>query len=111
MLQLLTLQNLKTILIIAGIAVIIWLWKDYQYQIAENDRQTANIVSIRKMDSLKFAAQTYTKKELDQYLEYSRKDLQKFLHENRINTKRIEKIITQKLKFQDNTNQSQSIQP
>ena len=35
-------QTAKTILIIAGISIAIWFYKDYQYQKIENIRQTEN---------------------------------------------------------------------
>lgn len=111
LLKIFNLNNLKTIAIIAGIVAAIWFYKDYQHQKAENKRQTENIVNIRRADSLHFASQTYTKKELNEYLEYTRKDLQKFLNKNNINTRRIEKIITQKLAFQDHANRSTDLQP
>ena len=87
--------------IVAGLAI--WFYKDYQYQKQENKRQTKNIEQIRKYDSLRFASQTYNKDELNEYLNYSRTDLKEFLDENRIRTNRIEKIITQSLKYRDTT--------
>lgn len=107
----LTLHNLKTVAILLLIGAAIWFYKDYEYQKAENKRQSENIASIRRSDSLRFASQTYTKKELDEYLEFTRKDLQKFLTENRIRTNRIEQIITQKLEYLDNETRSTDLQP
>lgn len=109
--SLLSLNNLKTYAIIAGVIVAVWFYKDYQHQKAENTRQTENISQIRKYDSLKFASQTYTKKELDEYLEYTRKDLRDFLKSNKVSTKRIEQIITQKLKYTDTVTRSVNLQP
>lgn len=103
MMSLLNINSLKTYLIVIGIAVAIWFYKDYQFQKQENKRQSENIEQIRKFDSLKFASQTYTKKELKEYLEYNRKDLQDFLEDNRVRTNRIERIITQSLRYNDNT--------
>lgn len=103
MMSLLNINSLKTYLIVIGIGVAIWFYKDYQFQKQENKRQSENIEQIRKFDSLKFASQTYTKKELKEYLEYNRKDLQDFLEDNRVRTNRIERIITQSLRYNDNT--------
>lgn len=89
----------------------IWFYKDYKYQKAENIRQTENIASIRKQDSLRFALQTYSKTEFDEFLEFQRKDLKKFLDENKVRTKRIERIITQQLKYQDNQVRETNLQP
>lgn len=110
-LSLLKLDNLKTYLIVIGIIAAVWFYKDYTYQKAENKRQSANIEQIRMMDSLRFASQTYTKKELDEYLEYSRKDLQNFLDENNVRTRRIERIITQQLDYLDNQTRTTDLQP
>ncbi|GAB4160820.1 MAG: hypothetical protein Tsb0033_17290 [Winogradskyella sp.] len=110
-LSLLKLDNIKTYLIVIGIIAAVWFYKDYTYQKSENKRQSENIEQIRMMDSLRFASQTYTKKELDEYLEYSRKDLQKFLDENNIRTRRIERIITQQLEYLDNQTRTTDLQP
>lgn len=110
-LKLLNLNNLKTYLIVIGIIAGVWFYKDYKYQKQENKRQTENISQIRMMDSLRFASQTYTKKELEEYLEYSRKDLQDFLKQNRISERRIERIITQKLEYLDEQTRSTDLQP
>lgn len=111
MLALLKIENLKTFLIVGAIVASIIFWKDYQYQKSENIRQSNNIESIRMQDSLRFASNTYTKKEIEEYLEYTRKDLQKFLSENKINSRRIEQIITQKLEYLDNETRSTDLQP
>lgn len=110
MLQLLNINNLKTYLIVAGIIAGIWFYKDYQYQKEENQRQSENIEQIRKYDSLKYASQTYTKKEFQEYIDYNRKDLKKFLDQQNINMRRIENIITQNLKYQDTVNRSYNLQ-
>lgn len=111
MLALLNINNLKTYLIVMAVIVAVWFFKDYQFQKKENKRQSENIESIRKSDSLRYASQTYTKKELEEYLEYNRRDLQKFLKDNRISTSRIEQIITQKLNYQDTTKRDVNLQP
>lgn len=111
LLALFSLGNIKIYLIVAGIGAAIWFFKDYQFQKSENERQTGNIENLRKMDSLRFASQTYTKKELDEYLEYQRKDLQQFLEDNKIKTSRIEQIISQKLDYTDNELRRHDLQP
>ena len=62
------------------------------------------------MDSLKFASQTYTKKELTEYLEYNRKDLQQFLKEQKIANRKLQQIITQELKYRDTIKNSVNLQ-
>ncbi|SFS30896.1 hypothetical protein [Lutibacter maritimus] len=111
MLQLLSIQNLKTYALIIAIICVVWFYKSWEFRGVEMQRQAENMEQIRKYDSLKFASQTYTKKELDQYLEYNRKDLQQFLKENKIATRKIEQIITQSLKYRDTTIKNVNLQP
>jgi len=111
MLALLKIENLKTFLIVGAIIAAVIFWKDYQYQIGENNRQTENMEQVRKFDSLKFASQTYTKKEIDEYLEYNRSDLKDFLNKYDIKTRRLEKIITQSLEYRDTTSNNIDLSP
>lgn len=111
MFALFSINNLKTYLIVIVALAAVWLFKDYQYQKTENQRQSTNLEHIHKMDSLRFVAQVYTKKELKEYLAYSRKELQIFLEQNSINEKRIERIITQKLEYLDEQKRSTDLQP
>lgn len=111
MLSLLNINNLKTYLIIAGVVAAVWFYKDYTYQKAENIRQTENNRQLRLKDSTNYASQILNKKELEQYLEYNRQDLQNFLQEQKIATRKIERIITQKLSYQDTFNRSVNLQP
>ena len=110
-LSLLKIENLKFYAILFAIVAGVWFYKDYTYQKAENIRQSENISQIRKMDSLRFASQTYTKRELDEYLKYTRKDLQAYLREQKIRTNRIERIITQKLEYLDEKTRTTDLQP
>ena len=110
-LNLLKIENLKIYAIVLAIVYGVWFYKEYTYQKQENKRQSENISQIRMMDSLRFASQTYTKKELEQYLEYTRKDLKGFLKKNRVSEKRIERIITQKLDYLDLQRQTTDLQP
>lgn len=105
------LSNIKTVLVFAGFIAAFSFYKDYKFQKSENKRQTENSSQIRKFDSLKYAYQTYSKDELKEFLEYSRKDLQQFLNKNKVSTNRIEKVITQKLSFSDNSVKSLDLQP
>lgn len=111
MFKLLSIANLKTYLIVIGIVVAIWFFKDYQYQKSENKRQAENISQIRKQDSLRFASQTYSKKELQEYLEYNRHDLSNFLEEENIRIRRIERIITQSLSYRDTSSRNVNLEP
>ncbi len=109
--QILNINNIKTYLIIVGIIAAVWFYKDYQFQKSENIRQSENVSQLRKYDSLKYATQTYTKKEITEFLTYQRKDLQTFLKQQKIATRKIQRIITQELKYRDTTKNTVNLQP
>lgn len=111
LLSLLRVENLKIFIIVGLVITGVWFYKDYQHQKSENKRQSENMEQIRKLDSFRFASVTYTENELNEYFEFQRKDLKKFLDKNKISTKRIERIITQRLKYRDTVNRSQNLQP
>jgi len=108
---LLKLENLKVYAIVLALIAAIWFYKDYNFQKSENIRQSENNQMLRRFDSLRFASNTYSKKELEEYLEYNRRDLQEFLKENRIRTKNIEQIISQSLKYRDTISKETNLQP
>ncbi len=111
MLTFLTINNIKTYLVVIAAIGVVWLYKDRQIQKAEFERQSENLSNIRKFDSLRYASQTYTKKELQEYLAFQRKDLEAFLDQNRISTRKIERIISQELNFRDTTRNDVDLQP
>ncbi len=111
MLSILNLNNFKSIAITLAIIAGVWYYKDAEKAKADLKVQAENATMIRKFDSLKFASVTYNKAELDEYLEYQRKDLQQFLKDNKVNTRNIEQIITQKLEYLDNINRKTDLQP
>lgn len=98
---LLTLHNLKTLLIVTGIVVAVWFYKDWQFQKSENIRQTENASQLRKADSLRFTSQNLTSQEIQDYLQYSNPYLAKKLKTDNIKLNRIESIISQNLKYRD----------
>jgi hypothetical protein len=97
----LILKNLRLIFIIALIAGAIWLYKDWQFQKAENIRQTENNSQNRKYDSLRFTSQSLTKDEIKEYLQYQNPDLQKKLENSNIKLNRIESIVSNLYKYKD----------
>lgn len=111
MLSILNLNNFKSIAITLAIIAGVWYYKDAEKAKADLKVQAENATMVRKFDSLKFASVTYNKAELDEYLEYQRKDLQQFLKDNKVNTRNIEQIITQKLEYLDNINRKTDLQP
>lgn len=104
-------ENIKIYLIVIGLLAALSFYKDYKFQKSENKRQAENNESLRKMDSLGYAQQLLNKRELEEHLEFNRQDLQLFLEEERIRTRRIEKIITQSLSYRDTSRRSINLQP
>lgn len=94
-------QDIKTLLIVISIGIAIWFYKDYQFQKAENIRQTENANQLRKSDSLRFASQNLTSQEIQDYLTYSNPELKKKLDENNIKLNRIQSIVSQTLNYRD----------
>ena len=95
------LENLKLILLVAVTGLIVWLFMSWQYQKAENIRQTENANQLRKADSIRFTSQTLTSQEMQDYLKYSNPDLEKKLLADNIKLGRIESIVSQTLKYRD----------
>jgi hypothetical protein len=110
-LKLLSFENIKLYLIIALSIAAVLFWKDYKHQIAENKRQTENLIMLRKQDSLRFVKQVMTQKELKEYLEYNRRDLKEFIKANNIKERRIRQIISQELKYIDTTSKETDLTP
>lgn len=108
---LLGISNLKTYLIIAGVSIAIWFYKDYKYVKAEKERIESNISSIRKSDSLRYSEQILSRKEFKEELEYNNKELLEFIKSERIRMNRIERVITQKLSYEDKQERSVNLQP
>lgn len=94
-------QTIRTILIIAGIALAIWFYKDWQFQTAENKRQSENMHQKRIADSLHFSSQNLSSAEIKEYLEYQNSDLKNKLAKEGIKLSRIEGIIAQTFKYRD----------
>lgn len=97
----LILKNLRIIFIVALIAGAIWMYKDWQFQKAENVRQTENNSQLRKYDSLRYTSQSLTKDEIKEYLQYQNPDLQKKLENSNIKLNRIESIVSNLYKYKD----------
>lgn len=104
-------QTIRTILIIAGIALAIWFFKDWQFQKSENIRQTENARQLRISDSLKMTSQVLTTSEIKEYLEYRDKDLKKKLDAVGINAGKVQSIITNNYSYKDTTTQVTDVSP
>jgi len=106
MITLKLIQNVKWILFAILVALLVWFYKNYEFQKAENIRQTENIRQIRMMDSLKFHVQNLSAAEIKDYLEWENKDLKNKLSRDKINVSRIESIISSKLNYKDSVNKN-----
>ncbi|WP_339834939.1 hypothetical protein [uncultured Flavobacterium sp.] len=96
-----SLNNIRQIGFMLLIIVVVWFYKDYSYQVAENKRQSENAVQLRKADSLRFTTQSLSSDEIKDYLEYDNPGLNKKLEENNIKLNRIQSIVSQTLNYRD----------
>lgn len=96
-------QNLRTILIIAGIILAVWFYKDWQFQISENKRQSENMHQVRIADSVRFSSQILSSSEIKEYLQYQNSELKNKLAKEGIKLNRIESIVSQSFKYRDTT--------
>lgn len=96
-------SNLKLVLIMVILGVAIWFYKDYTYQVSENNRLVENASQTRMADSLHYSQQILSKDEIIQYVSYQNKSLQRNLADNKIALNRIESIISNSYTYQDTT--------
>lgn len=99
----LLIKNIKAIAVLLLVIAVVWLYKDYQYQKTENQRQTENVSQLRKADSLRFTTQILTQNELKDYLEYQNQDLKKKLENEGIKLNRIQSIVSSNYHYKDTT--------
>jgi hypothetical protein len=95
------LANIRGAAYLVGVILIIWLYKDYQYQKIENVRQTENARQLRQADSLRFMQQNLTAKEIEEYLKYQNPSLKNKLDRDNIKLNRIESLVSQDLAYRD----------
>ncbi|UOB16592.1 hypothetical protein [Abyssalbus ytuae] len=96
-------KNIKLSFWIVLSIAIVWFIKDYQHKIEELKREKQNLQSLRRSDSLNYAEQTLSQRELSEYFQYQNNDLEKKLNAANIKLNRIEKVISQKLNYKDTT--------
>lgn len=87
------------------------LFRAYWQERQEALRLRHNAESIRKQDSLRYARQELSRREIEEYITYNRKDMEAFLKENRVAMRRIEGIITQQLRYRDTVKKEVSLRP
>ena len=94
------------IIVIAGlVGAVIWFVKDYQYQKAENKRQSANTNQLLNYvrDSAANAQLVLSEKEIKNHLLQENGQLLKNLRDQNIKLRRVERIVNQILQFRDTT--------
>lgn len=96
---LLVLKNIRHIGIATLIIGVVWLYKDREFQKAENVRQSENAEQIRKQDSLGYSRVLLTEKEARQQLEYQNSDVLKKMDELNINMRNVHQIVTNELRY------------
>lgn len=94
-------QTARTILIIASIAFAIWFYKDWEFQTAENKRQSENMHQTRIADSLRFSSKILTANEIKEYLQYQNSELKNKLLKDGIKLSRIESIVSANYRYRD----------
>lgn len=99
----LILKYYKEALLLLLIVGAIWLYKDWQFQKAENIRQTENNRQLRIADSLNYSQQILSERELREYLEYERKDLKKMLQDANIRENRVQSLLTNTYRYKNDT--------
>jgi hypothetical protein len=104
-------QTIKTILIIAGISLAIWFYKDWQFQTLENKRQSENMHQTRIADSLRFSSQILSANEIKEYLQYQNSELKNKLLKDGIKLNRIESIVSTNYRYRDTVKRQTDITP
>jgi hypothetical protein len=94
-------QTARTILIIALISLAIWFYKDWQFQTAENKRQSENMHQTRIADSLHYSSQILSSNEIKEYLQYQNSELKNKLLKDGIKLNRIESIVSTNYRYRD----------
>jgi C4-type Zn-finger protein len=102
-------KNIKTIVLIALLVAAVWIYKDWQFQKEENVRQTENSRQLRMQDSLRFANQVLTEREISEYLKYSNSELKQLLDQANIRENRLQSILSIQYKYQDQTSKQYNV--
>lgn len=97
----LIIKNIRLLFIVALCIGLVWIYKDREFQKAENIRQTENNRQKTISDSLRFSAQILNANELKEHFEYQNKDLKNKLEKSGIKTDRIKEIISTNYFYRD----------
>lgn len=97
------------IIILAFITIIaLWFFKDWQFQKAENKRNTENVRQQNNFDSIRNAVYVYNQRQMDEYIQANTK-LKELLKKEKIKTGRVTSISTHDYSYSDKTKNSIAI--
>lgn len=99
-------QTIKLGIILLLAIAVVWFFKDWQFQKAENIRQTENARQLRISDSLRLTTQLLSTQEINDYLQYDNRELKNKLEKTGIKLNRIESIISTNYQYRDTTHKS-----
>ncbi|MBQ0907489.1 hypothetical protein KBJ98_02105 [Flavobacterium sp. F-328] len=103
------LEKIKIAAIVILLVTVSLFYKNWQFEKAEKTRQTANLVSLRKADSLNYATQILNVTELKEYLQYQNSDLKNKLAKSGIKENRITEIIRTNYIYKDTIKQETDV--
>jgi hypothetical protein len=105
----LILKNIKLLFVLALCIGVVWFYKDWQFQTAENKRQSENMHQTRIADSLRYSSQILSSNEIKEHLQYQNSELKNKLEKEGIKLNRIESIVSQTFKYRDTTKKETDI--
>lgn len=88
---------------------VVWLYKNWEFQKAENIRQTENNRQLRMADSLNYSNQVLNEREMREFFEYERKDLKKLLQESNIRESRIQSLWSNQYRYKNDSVKSHDV--
>jgi hypothetical protein len=99
----------KEAIAILLLVAVTWLYKNWEFQKAENIRQTENNRQLRMADSLNYSKQVLNERELREFFEYERKDLKKLLQESNIRESRIQSLWSNQYRYKNDSVKSHDV--
>ena len=81
------------------VGAIIWIYKDWRFQIKENQRLEKNYTNEVKKDSTGYSEQKLTKEQAEEKIYYTDPYLAKLLKEQNIKIKNLERVVTTQNEF------------
>lgn len=97
------------IIVLAFITIIaLWFFKDWQFQKAENQRNTENVRQQNNFDSIRNAEYVYNQRQMDEYIQANNK-LKDLLQKEKIKPGRVTSVSTHNYSYSDKTKTSTAI--